>query len=64
MRDSHKALWPTLSPLLDQALDLDPDARSELVATIHRSAPEVAAALQQLLIEHDRVLGHPVGVRR
>jgi len=55
MRDSHKALWPTLSPLLDQALDLDPGARSELVAAIRRSAPEVGAALEQLLIEHDRV---------
>ncbi len=44
------------SPLLDQALDLNPPARTELVATIRGEDPALSTALEQLLSEHQRVL--------
>jgi serine/threonine protein kinase/dienelactone hydrolase len=51
-----KALWLTLSPLLDRALDLDPPAREALLASTSEHAPAVAAELRRMLAEHDRVL--------
>jgi hypothetical protein len=56
MRELNRALWHRLSPLLDRALDLDQPARNELVATIRGQDPVLAAALEQLLSEHQRVL--------
>ncbi|HEX2455806.1 MAG TPA: protein kinase [Vicinamibacterales bacterium] len=56
MRASDKALWPALSPLLDRALELEPGARTELLASVRRDAPEVAAALERLLTEHERAV--------
>ena len=57
MRESNRALWPRLSPLLDRALDQPPAARTELLATVRAEDPTLAAALEQLLAEHQRVLG-------
>ncbi len=54
-----QALWRTLSPLLDEALDLPPDARAAFVRDVRSRAPEVGAALEALLAEHDRLLGAP-----
>lgn len=51
-----KALWLALSPLLDRALDLEPPARQALLASTAEHAPDVAAALERILAEHDRVL--------
>ena len=55
MRESNRAVWGRLSPLLDRALDLDPAARRDLVASIRSREPSVADALERLLAEHDRV---------
>lgn len=41
--------WDALSPLLDQALELDPGARAAWLAELRRKDPEVAARLEQLL---------------
>jgi serine/threonine-protein kinase len=57
MRELNRALWPRLSPLLDRALDQPPAARTELLATVRAEDPTLAAALEQLLAEHQRVLG-------
>lgn len=47
-----KSLWPTLSPLLDKALDLDAGSRGDFVAHLRRDSPEIAEALERLLDEH------------
>lgn len=49
-------LWSALSPLLDEALDLPPEARGAFVVAVQARSPEVADALAALLAEHDRVL--------
>ncbi len=51
-----RALWRALSPLLDRALELEPGPRTALVESLRGEAPEVAAALERLLGEHDRVV--------
>ncbi len=56
MRDMDQVLWKRLSPLFDRALDLEPAARSDLVAEVRERDPELAAALERLLLEHDGVL--------
>ncbi len=56
MRDMDQVLWKRLSPLFDRALDLEPAARSDLVAEVRARDPELAAALERLLLEHDGVL--------
>src|SRR5262245_28824963 len=62
-----KGLWPSLSPLLDRALDLDPPARDEMIARLERESPELADALRHLLTDHERLLAstfleQPVGL--
>jgi eukaryotic-like serine/threonine-protein kinase len=52
--DRH--LWESLSPLLDQALDLEPGARETLLRSLRSSDPTIASLLASLLGEHDRVL--------
>lgn len=42
-------LLSTLSPLLDHAAELAPDARAVWLAALHREQPEVAAELEALL---------------
>jgi eukaryotic-like serine/threonine-protein kinase len=49
----NRALWQRLSPLLDRALDLEPPLRGELLASVRAGDPDVAAALEGLLAEHD-----------
>ena len=56
MRPLDPELWRLLSPLLDQALDLGPAERQALVAAIRVQSRELSAALESLLVEHDRVL--------
>jgi serine/threonine protein kinase len=51
-----KTLWSALSPLLDRALDLSPDARSAFVAALGAESPDLAAALAALLIQHEQSL--------
>ena len=54
-----KALWRSLSPLLDKALDLPPPAQEELLARLSRESPPLADALRELLAEHERLLASP-----
>jgi len=49
--------WRELSPLLDQALDLDAAARNALLADLERRRPELALVLARLLSGHDQLLG-------
>ena len=51
----EKHLWQTLSPMLDQALDLDGDERDEYLGAVRVHDPAAAAALQDLLAAHDRL---------
>jgi serine/threonine protein kinase/tetratricopeptide (TPR) repeat protein len=48
------ALWQSLSPLLDHALDLDRAEREHLVRTVRLQSPDLASMLDELLQEHDR----------
>jgi serine/threonine-protein kinase len=50
-----RTLWRTLSPLLDKAFDLDVKGRSDLVRSVRTDSPDLAATLEDLLAEHDRV---------
>jgi serine/threonine-protein kinase len=52
-----KDRYRALSPLLDQALDLDADARRRFLADLERDRPDLAGMLARLLTEHDGLLG-------
>ena len=52
-----KDRWQALSPLLDQALDLDSVGREALLADLAREQPELAVVLRRLLSEQDRLAG-------
>jgi len=52
-----KETWQALSPLLDQALDLDGPGRDALVAAVECEQPALARILTRLLREHDQLLG-------
>jgi serine/threonine protein kinase len=45
--------WRQLRPLLDQALDLDVEARAAFLAAVERETPEIAADLRRLLARND-----------
>jgi serine/threonine-protein kinase len=51
------ALWRSLSPLLDEALDLAPVARAAFVGAVRAQSPDLADALAALLADHERLLG-------
>jgi serine/threonine protein kinase len=51
-----KSLWPALSPLLDVALELEDNARRDFLVSLAIESPTVAAALEELLGQHDRAL--------
>ena len=51
----NPVLWQSLSPLLDQALDLEPEARAAFVAMLRRDTPELGDAIDRLLDQHDRL---------
>jgi len=51
-----RRLWESLSPLLDQALDLEPGVREAFVHSLRSGNPIVASILANLLGEHERVL--------
>ena len=48
--------WRQMSPLLDRALDLEPEARVQFMATLQSEQPRLARMLRELLGDHDRVL--------
>ena len=52
-----KRLWDAVSPLIDRALELDADGRARLQAEVAADRPELAPLLEQLLADHDRLLG-------
>jgi eukaryotic-like serine/threonine-protein kinase len=56
MRGWDKGLWQRLSPMLDRALDLDPDEQARFLSAARSEDPDAAAALERLLAEHDQVL--------
>src|SRR5262245_47459865 len=49
-------LWESLSPLLDQALDLDSGTRRTFTRSLHSIDPRIATTLDELLGDHERVL--------
>jgi serine/threonine-protein kinase len=49
--------WRALSPLLDEALELDARARGAWLSELERVRPEFAPILERLLKEHDRLRG-------
>jgi serine/threonine-protein kinase len=50
--DVSAATWNTLSKLLDEALDLEPDARAAWIDELHRTQPELTPVLRKLLAAH------------
>jgi serine/threonine protein kinase/tetratricopeptide (TPR) repeat protein len=50
-----KALWQTLSPLLDRALDLPAGDRASMLETLRSESPDLASALAALLADHERL---------
>ena len=54
-----KALWRSLSPLLDIALDLEAAAQKDLLADLRRDSPALADALTELLADCERMRVHP-----
>ena len=44
--------WNTISKLLDEALDLEPAARTTWLERLQISDPDVALSVQQLLAAH------------
>lgn len=52
-----KRLWTRLSPLLDDALDLEPGPRAQFLAGLRAESPALAAALERLLDEHSLMEG-------
>lgn len=49
--------WRVLSGLLDEALELDGDARAAWLAALRHERPELAALVAPLLAAHDELLG-------
>lgn len=56
MQGLDAMMWRLVSPLLDRALDLDSEGREGLLVEVRAERPEMAALLQDLLDEHERVL--------
>ncbi|MGD9902137.1 MAG: protein kinase [Vicinamibacterales bacterium] len=54
-----KTLWRTLSPLLDEALDLPPGQRAGMLDALRAATPELATALAALLADHQRLVDSP-----
>lgn len=48
--------WTLVSPLLDAALDLAPEARAGFVAGLRANQPHVADILMELLASHESAL--------
>jgi hypothetical protein len=55
MRVVTESNWITVSRLLDEALDLEPAARSGWLESLRRAQPDVAPALERLLAAHAHV---------
>ena len=50
--DLSPAVWPQLSKLLDEALDMAPDARQEWLEQLATTQPRLAPSLRELLAAH------------
>src|SRR4030095_11511769 len=55
MPQMDQGRWRSLSPLLDQALDLAPGSRAEFLESLGSADPTAAAALRELLLVHEQV---------
>jgi serine/threonine-protein kinase len=51
-----RRLWQSVSPLLDQALDLEAGARAAFLASVRSTDPAIAAALEELIGRSERML--------
>ena len=49
--------WSVLSPLLDEALELDAGARAQWLEELGRREPDLAPIVERLLAEHDELRG-------
>ena len=56
MKRLDPATWHAVSPLFDQALDLDADARRRFVDDVRASDPKTGEILTRLLGSHERLL--------
>jgi serine/threonine protein kinase len=56
MPQIDRRLWRSLSPLLDEALDLDTNQRAAFLASVRSTDLQAATVLEALLSEHDRVV--------
>lgn len=52
MAQLDNKLWRQVSPYLDEALELEPDARGPWLATLEKAQPQVARELRELLTLH------------
>ena len=50
--DVSAATWPTLSKLLDEALDLEPAARDAWLENLEATQPDLAPSMRKLLAAH------------
>ncbi len=57
MKRLDPAAWHVISPLFDQALDLEAGARRAFLAELGATDPVAAATLTHLLTSHERLLG-------
>ncbi len=51
-----ESFWSRLSPLLDQALELEGEPRDQFVGSLRERDPALAEALERQLAEHDHAL--------
>jgi hypothetical protein len=56
MRRLDVTTWRLVSPLLDRALDLDSEGREGFLVQVRVERPELAALLEDLLAEYERVV--------
>ena len=57
MKRLDPAVWHVISPLFDQALDLEADARRRFVDEVGATDPKTGETLTRLLESHDRLNG-------
>ncbi len=58
--DRRQQRWREISRHLDEALDLDAEARREWLLDLERRSPRVAAAVRALLTERDALVDQPL----
>lgn len=55
MSDIDTTAWREISPYLDEALDLGPEAREQWLAALEARSPHIAHRVRELLNEHDQL---------